>query len=367
MEEQKIGEEWLPGRNACTTLCYLEKDDKYLMLHRTSKKHDVNHEKWIGVGGHCEEGESPEECILREAREETGYILDSIRFRGIVTFVSGGKKDDNGKWIEHPVSEYMFLFTASEFHGEPVACNEGELEWVEKDRVWDLNLWAGDRIFFRLLDEEAPFFSLKLVYDDAGVLREAVLNGKELELFDILNEDGTVSGAVEERNVAHRLGLLHGTVHTWIVRHNDKSGYDVLLQKRSMRKDSHPGEYDISSAGHISAGDEPMESARREMQEELGILPEEGALREIGLHRGKFSGNFGKNFHDKIFKDREISHVYIYDRPVDISELKLQESEVESVMWMDWAECRQAIIEKTVPNCVYLDEFEQIGRALGLC
>ncbi len=351
----------------CTTLCYIEKDNKYLMLHRTAKENDINHEKWIGIGGHCEEGESPEECILRETREETGYILDSVRFRGIVTFVSGGARDQDGIWTEAPVSEYMYLFTASEFHGEPAPCDEGDLEWVEKDAVWNLNLWAGDRIFFRLLDEEAPFFSLKLLYDKEGVLREAALDGKPLELFDILNEDGSASGRVEERNVAHRLGLLHGTVHTWIVRKNDKSGYDVLLQKRSMKKDSHPGEYDISSAGHISAGDEPLESACRELMEELGIRADEGDIREIGLHRGKFSGNFGKNFHDRMFKDREISHVYIYDKHVDTDKLRLQESEVESVRWMDWEECRKALRDKTIPSCVYPDEFEQIGRALGLC
>ncbi len=352
--------------NECTTLCYVEKDGKYLMLHRTTKKNDINHEKWIGIGGHCEEGESPEECILREAREETGYILDGLRFRGIVTFVSGGERDTEGRWTEHPVSEYMFLFTASDFHGDQIPCDEGELQWISKEEVWDLNLWAGDRIFFRLLDEEAPFFSLKLLYDKSGTLREAVLNGKELELFDILNEDGTQSGQVEERNVAHRLGLLHGTVHTWIVRKNEKSGYDVLLQKRSMNKDSHPGEYDISSAGHISSGDEPLLSAVREMQEELGIDADPSDIKEIGLHRGKFAGNFGKNFHDRLFKDREISHVYIYDKEIDIEKLELQESEVESVKWMDYAECRQALREKTIHSCVYLDEFEQIGEALGL-
>ena len=122
----------------------------------------------------------------------------------------------------------------------------------------ELNLWEGDRIFFRLLEEQKEFFSLKLVYNKQDILEQAVLDAKELELFDILNEDGSKTGVVKERSVAHREGALHGTVHIWIVRENDKSGYDVLLQKRSDNKDSYPGCYDISSAGHISAGDGVM-------------------------------------------------------------------------------------------------------------
>ena len=125
-----------------STLCYIEKDGKYLMLHRTVKKQDVNKDKWIGVGGHFEADESPEECVLREVKEETGYTLTSYRYRGIVTFVSG-----NG------VTEYMSLFTADGFEGTPIPCDEGELEWVDIDEVWKLNIWEGDKIFFRLLDE----------------------------------------------------------------------------------------------------------------------------------------------------------------------------------------------------------------------
>ena len=133
-----------------STLCYIEQNRKYLMLHRTVKKNDVNKDKWIGVGGHFELDESPEECLLREVREETGYELTSYRFRGLVTFVSG-----NG------VTEYMSLFTADGFEGEPIPCNEGVLEWVDIEDVWKLNLWEGDKIFFRLLDERDTFFSLK--------------------------------------------------------------------------------------------------------------------------------------------------------------------------------------------------------------
>lgn len=152
-----------------STLCYIEKEGKYLMLHRTVKKNDVNKDKWIGVGGHFEDGESPEECLLREVREETGYTLTSYRYRGIVTFISG-----NG------VTEYMSLFTADGFEGEPIECDEGVLEWVDKKDLFNLNLWEGDKIFLRLLDESDEFFSLKLVYDGKDKLISAVLNGKGL-------------------------------------------------------------------------------------------------------------------------------------------------------------------------------------------
>lgn len=120
-----------------STLCYLLQGDQVLMLHRTVKERDVNRGKWIGVGGHFETDESPEECLLREVWEETGYTLTAWRFRGIVTFVSGGG-----------VTEYMHLFTADGFSGEPHPCDEGELAWVDRDAVWGLNLWEGDRVFF---------------------------------------------------------------------------------------------------------------------------------------------------------------------------------------------------------------------------
>lgn len=155
-------------RSPMTTLCYIEKDGKYLMLHRISKKNDVNKDKWIGVGGHFEGNESPEDCLLREVKEETGLTLTSWRFRGIVTFVC----DD------YPI-EFMCLYTADGFEGELKDCDEGRLEWVDKDCLMDLELWEGDKIFFRLLFEEAPFFSLKVVYEN-GILCEAVLDGRNL-------------------------------------------------------------------------------------------------------------------------------------------------------------------------------------------
>ena len=136
-----------------TTLCYIEKENKYLMLHRTSKKKDGNKDKWIGVGGHFEKGESPEECLLREVKEETGLELTSYQFRGIVTFISD-------EWPD----EYMCLYTADRYTGDIGICDEGELVWVEKEKIMDLNIWEGDKIFLKLLTENQPFFSLKLEY-----------------------------------------------------------------------------------------------------------------------------------------------------------------------------------------------------------
>ena len=150
-----------------TTLCYPERNGSYLMLHRTKKKNDVNHDKWIGVGGHFENGESPEDCMLREVWEETGLTVTDYRYRGIVTFVS-----------DRDPCEYMHLFTCSDWTGELKECNEGELEWIDKKALYDLTLWEGDRVFLRLLQEDVPFFSLKLRYE-GDRLAEVVLNGKE--------------------------------------------------------------------------------------------------------------------------------------------------------------------------------------------
>ncbi len=153
-----------------TSLLYIERDGKYLMLHRTKKEHDPNEGKWIGVGGKFEEDESPEECAIREAREETGLSVLRPVFRGIVTFIS-----------DRCPTEYMHLFTAADFTGELRDCDEGELAWVEKSRVSNLPLWEGDRIFLSLLAEGAPFFSLKLVYRGDTLIR-ATLDGRELSV-----------------------------------------------------------------------------------------------------------------------------------------------------------------------------------------
>ncbi len=137
-----------------TTLCYIENDGSYLMMHRVKKKNDVNHDKWVGIGGKFEDGETPYECARREIFEETGLKTDNLNYRGIVTFVSDLYE-----------TEYMHLFTSNSYHGELTDfCNEGNLEWIKKEDVYSLPIWEGDKIFFRLLDTETRFFSLKLVY-----------------------------------------------------------------------------------------------------------------------------------------------------------------------------------------------------------
>lgn len=153
-----------------TTLCYIDDGTRYLMLHRVKKENDASHGKWIGVGGKCEADESPDECMLREVKEETGLEITRWHYRGIVTFISD-------TWP----NEYMHLFTASEWQGNiDMDCNEGDLAWIAKDKLMDLKLWEGDRIFLRLLlDESTPFFSLKLIYVQ-DEMTTAILNGNLL-------------------------------------------------------------------------------------------------------------------------------------------------------------------------------------------
>ena len=140
-------------RMLLTTLCYMEKGNQYLMLHRVKKEHDINKDKWIGVGGKFEDKESPEDCLLREVREETGLTLTSWKFRGIITFVT-----------DRYETEFMHLYTADGWEGEMIECNEGNLEWLEKKEVFNLKVWEGDKIFFQLMQNDAPFLSLRLEY-----------------------------------------------------------------------------------------------------------------------------------------------------------------------------------------------------------
>lgn len=153
-----------------TTLCYPLRDGQYLMLHRVKKELDANKDKWIGIGGKFQDRESPEDCLLREVKEETGLTLTAWQYRGLVTFVSD-------KWE----TEYMHLFTASDWVGEMTDCDEGELAWVDCAAVESLPIWEGDKIFLRLMAEDAPFFSLKLCYEGEKLVK-AALNGQEMAL-----------------------------------------------------------------------------------------------------------------------------------------------------------------------------------------
>ena len=153
-----------------TTLCYVTQGDEVLMLHRVKKKNDLNHDKWIGVGGKFEEGESPEDCVTREVWEETGLTLTDYAYRGVVTFVSD-------RWE----GEYMHLFTATGFTGQVKECDEGQLEWISKEKLMQLPMWAGDRLFLERIAQPGPFFSLKLRYR-GETLEGAWLNGKPLNI-----------------------------------------------------------------------------------------------------------------------------------------------------------------------------------------
>lgn len=143
-----------------STLCYIEEDGKYLMLHRTKKKNDINKDKWLGVGGKLEEGESPEECLLREVKEETGLMLKSYQLRGIITYVST-------TWE----TEYMFLYTANQFEGDLIECDEGDLQWINKNEVTKLATWQGDKIFVEKMQNSDNLFTIKFEYDGEKLIK----------------------------------------------------------------------------------------------------------------------------------------------------------------------------------------------------
>ena len=328
-----------------TTLCYLEREGCYLMLHRVSKKNDVNKDKWIGVGGKFEPGESPEDCLLREVYEETGYRLTDYALRGIVTFL-----------FNEDEAEYMFLYTAAGFEGTPALCDEGVLEWVPKEEIDRLYLWEGDRIFFQLLKDEAPFFSLKLRYEDDR-LAEAALDGRPMELLDVLDETGEPSGLVRERTLVHLRGDYHRTVHIWLARKREDGGYDLLLQKRSGGKDTFPGCYDTSSAGHVRAGGGFLESALRELSEELGIQAKAEELCFLGYREDVYQ--------EGRFRNHERSAVYLYTGPAGIGDLTLQADEVESVRWMDLSEILTRVRQGDPGFCLFEDELLLLRSCLS--
>lgn len=343
-------------KSSLTTLCYLEKDDKWLMLHRIKKKNDVNQDKWIGVGGHAEDYESPEDCLLREVYEETGLTLTQYRFRGIITFA-----------LQDVETQYMCLYTATEWEGEMLSdCREGVLEWVPKAAVNNLELWEGDKVFFKLLAMKHPFFSLKLGYEK-DVLRECVLDGAALdwraflsaEYLDVVDEHGEPTGIRKERSLVHQDGDLHRTSHVWIVRRK-QGKLQILVQKRSENKDSFPGCYDISSAGHIPAGDGFEDSAVRELAEELGITAQKDELLLCGTRRIHWEAFF----HGKPFIDNQVSRVYLLWRDLDTEQIRIQESEISEVRWFAFEELLQLVGEDAIPHCIFMEELQMIQKKL---
>lgn len=142
-----------------STICYIEKNNKYLMLHRTKKENDISKDKWIGIGGKFENNESPEECIKREVFEETGLKLKTFKLRGIVTYTSK-------EWE----TEYMYIFTSNDFEGDLIECNEGDLEWIDKEKIVNLNTWEGDKLSLKKLENDNNFFTMKFEYDGDNLL-----------------------------------------------------------------------------------------------------------------------------------------------------------------------------------------------------
>lgn len=180
-----------------------------------------------------------------------------------------------------------------------------------------------------------------------------------MELFDVTDDKGIPTGETVSRKEAHEKGIPHRTAHIWIARKQD-DGYQVLLQKRSAEKESFPGMYDTSSAGHIQAGDDPLESAQRELNEELGLNAQERDLKYVG----KFRINYEAEFHNKIFKDNEVAFVYVYEKPVDIAGLSLQKEEVEEVRWFDINEVHEGCEHRDGTFCVPTEGLETLMKYL---
>lgn len=202
----------------------------------------------------------------------------------------------------------------------------------------------------------------KLTYTElmAAELPGHVQREEKKEFFEILTESGEPTGVVRERSLVHRTGEPHATAHVWVIRPNDQGTWDFLLQKRSRYKDSSPGKYDISSAGHVSAGQGYLETAVRELEEELGIHAEAADLEYVGMHRGQMR----KIFYGRWFRDHELARVYLYRKPVQAEILRLQEEEVESVRWMECRELYRGLSRQEYPNCLYPDEIRMLLQFL---
>lgn len=180
-----------------------------------------------------------------------------------------------------------------------------------------------------------------------------------MELLDVVNEDGVPTGETVEREAAHTNGIRHRTSHVWILRKHDGK-VQVLLQKRSRNKDSYPGCYDISSAGHIPSGEGFLESALRELKEELGVTAKREELFFCGCRRFEFQ----ETFHGRTFRDNQVSNVYALWKDIETDEITIQEAEVDSVLWVDWDKCIGMVENGTVPNCIWLEELKMLLPAI---
>ena len=329
------------------SLCYIERGGKYLMLLRNKKDGDINRGKWIGVGGKLEPGETPEQCALREIKEETGLTVRDLTPRGVVTFLSD-------VWD----GEVMYLYTARDFEGQLTECSEGELHWIDKQDIFDLPLWDGDRVFLKKLLTDAPYFEMTLQYK-GDRLHKCVTDGQETELIDVYHEDGSPAGYVADRDFVHWRGLWHVTAHIWIVRYDSEGKPQLLLQLRSQTKRLYPGYYDISSAGHIAAGESMTVGALRELEEELGIPAQPDALELVGIRQCFYDDDIGEGYHDK-----ESCHVFLYRGKIEESALRLQPSEVDGVMWMDFSDLLDGVRHNTFRHCIELPELEMIAPLL---
>ena len=329
-----------------TTLCYIQMDGRFLVLHRTKKKNDENADMYIGLGGHFEKDETPEECMLREVYEEAGIRLEDYAYRGIVYFHSDVYED-----------EEMHLFSASSPLCVLPECDEGELCLLTREELLASKMWAGDRIFLSLLFDGADFFKLSLRYE-GDKLVFALLNGSPAELFELLDEQGSRTGRFKERSLVHRDGDFHETAHIWIYK-KESGGVELLLQKRAQNKDSYPGCYDISSAGHLARGEGSLEAARRELYEELGIRAKESELRFIGY----FDHLQSAFFNGKPFLDNEHSALYLYNgSALNAGALALQKDEVESVRWFEAAYIDAHIDEANF--CIIREEWNLVIDAI---
>lgn len=322
------------------TLCYIERDGKFLMLLRNKKSNDPNEGKWIGVGGKREQGESPEECAKREIWEETGLKAIRLLHCGDVFFRSDVWED-----------EIMRLYLVPEFEGELAPdCDEGELHWISKDSVFDLNLWDGDRIFLQYLLSGRKFDVMELTYT-GDRLCGCTVDGAAIELLDVYNEDGSPAGYVASREFVHWRGLWHTTVHIWVVGSDDRGKPSLLLQLRSADRRLYPSCWDISSAGHLPAGEDALNGAVREIGEELGLRVSPEELTCVGTMQMTYDDDFDEGYHD-----REFCRLFILRRQVDVSSLHLQEAEVEQVMTMGFDEIAEAVKNGSLHHCLHMKE-----------